>query len=44
MTDTTTLPRAVRAPAPVIAGPAGEFLGYWDEWKCDDNNTLWVNK
>ncbi|MFE9751554.1 hypothetical protein ACFYOT_42165 [Saccharothrix saharensis] len=26
------------------AGAAGEFLGYWDEWKCDDNNTLWVNK
>jgi hypothetical protein len=28
----------------MTAGAAGEFLGYWDAWKCDDNNTLWVNK
>ncbi|KOX18826.1 hypothetical protein ADK67_35465 [Saccharothrix sp. NRRL B-16348] len=26
------------------AGAAGVFSGQWDDWKCDDNNTLWVDK
>lgn len=22
----------------------GVLAGQWDDWKCDDNNTLWVNR
>lgn len=26
------------------AGAAGALLGQWEDWRCDDNNTLWVNE